>query len=142
MCLQLKEAEVNNLTEKLLRKDQKYVSGRNTSVVEDGNGAASESFCWNPNPPPVPHLSVRPKASRMAPPVLYIVQQPCIRSLLCGPRPCIRSAEPWAKSRPHTTSSLSRHPHPPTQTSCPWHFAMPEFPSEWTCRNPDNLEST
>ena len=71
---------------------------------------------------------------------LYKVQAP-----LCGPRPCIRSAEPWAKSRPHTTSSLSRHPHPPTQTSCPWHFDMPEFSWDWewmSCRNLESPEPT
>ena len=42
--------------------------------------------------------------------VLYIVQQPCIRSLLTGPRPCIRSAEPWAKAAYHVQSFPSSAP--------------------------------
>ena len=78
---------------------------------------ASESFCWNPNPPPVPHLSVRPKASRMeycinCTPALYKVPTP----LCCRPRPCIRSAEPWAKAAFHVQSFPSSTP---TSADCP-----------------------
>ena len=97
---------------------------------------ASESFCWNPNPPPVPHLSVRPKASRMeycinCTPALYKVPTPlclvypCVHPcalykvptpLCCRPRPCIRSAEPWAKAAFHVQSFPSSTP---TSADCP-----------------------
>ena len=96
---------------------------RNMSVAEIrqwqkmATAPASESFCWNPNPPPVPHLSVRPKASRMeycinCTPASYKVPTP----LCCRPRPCIRSAEPWAKAAFHVQSFPSSTP---TSADCP-----------------------